>query len=113
MDRIWIRDLRVNALVGVYPTERERRQGLILNLQIELDLSNAAVSDRLEDTVNYAEIEAQVAELAANSKFFLIERLAGAVGELVLGRHPAVERVTARVEKPGAARIARSIAILK
>ncbi len=110
MDRIFIHDLRVNALIGVYPAEQERRQQLLLNLELRLDLAPAGRSDALEDTVNYAEIEERLARLASESHFQLLEALAGAAAEMVLEYGP-VRSVRVRVEKPGAARFARAIAV--
>ena len=82
----------------------------MIDVEIGLDLSGAAASDALEDTVNYAEIEERILHLAEESRFLLIERLAGAVGELVL-EYPPVEQVRVRVAKPGAARFARAVAV--
>ncbi len=109
-DKIIINDLRVEAVIGVYPEERLHRQPLILQVEIDIDLGKAARTDRLEDTVNYAEIEERIVRLAESSEFFLIERLAGAAGALVVG-YPGVLRTRVRVEKPAASRRGRSIAV--
>lgn len=65
------------------------------------DLAEAARSDELAATVNYAEIEERIQALAAGSSFKLIEALAGAVGRLVL-EYDAVRRAKVRIGKPGA-----------
>lgn len=110
VDKIVLSGLRANPVIGVYPAERTRRQAVVIDVEIGLDLSGAAASDALEDTVNYAEIEERILHLAEESRFLLIERLAGAVGELVL-EYPPVEQVRVRVAKPGAARFARAVAV--
>ena len=110
VDKIVLSGLRANPVIGVYPAERLRRQAVVIDVEISLDLSRAAASDALEDTVNYAEIEERITRLASESSFLLIERLAGAIGELVL-EYPPVEQVRVRVEKPGAARYARAVAV--
>lgn len=110
MDKIFICDLKVNTIIGVYPQERERRQQLTINLELSTDLSAAALSDRLEDTVNYAEIEERVTALVSASHFLLIEGLAGAIGRLLL-EYCAVQSARVRIEKPAAARHARAIAV--
>ena len=74
------------------------------------DRAEAARSDELADTVNYAEIEERIQALAAGSSFKLIEALAGAVGRLVL-EYDAVRRAKVRIDKPGAAQHARSVAV--
>ena len=108
MDFIRINGLRVNTFIGCRPAERERRQGITLDVEIGADFSRAAASDRLADTVDYAEIEARIHALVSASEFRLIEGLAGAVGRLVLEYGP-VRLVRVRVEKPGGARYARSV----
>ena len=110
MDRIFISGLRVNAIIGCYPAERERRQGVTIDVELETDLAEAARSDELADTVNYAEIEERIQALAAGSSFKLIEALAGAVGRLVL-EYDAVRRAKVRIDKPGAAQHSRSVAV--
>lgn len=108
MDFIHINALAINTTVGCMPAERERRQGITLDVAIGLDLSGAAKSDSLADTVDYAEIEERIHILVSGSEFRLIEGLAGAVGRLVLAYGP-VKLVKVRVEKPGGARYARSV----
>ena len=110
MDKIIICDLPLQALIGIYAAEQDRRQRLILNLEIELDLSRASVSDALVDTVNYAEIEERLVRLGETSHYQLLEALAGAAAALVLEYEP-VTSVRVRIEKPGAARFGRAIAV--
>ena len=107
MDKIFICDLRINPIIGLYPGERIHRQGLLVNVEIGLDLQMASRSD---DLVNYAEIEERIVVLADASEFLLIERLAGAIGALVL-EYTRVQTVKVRIEKPRAARHARAIAV--
>ena len=110
MGKITISDLPLAVTVGVYPSEREIRQKILMNVDFELDLSKAAVSDELYDTVNYAEIEDRIVQLAEESSYQLLEALAGAVCRLVLG-YDMVQQVTVRIEKPLAAKRARAIVV--
>ena len=110
MDKIFICDLRINPIIGLYPGERIHRQGLLVNVEIGLDLQMASRSDDLSHTVNYAEIEERIVVLADASEFLLIERLTGAIGALVL-EYTRVQTVKVRIEKPRAARHARAIAV--
>ena len=102
VDKIVLSGLRANPVIGVYPAERTRRQAVVIDVEIGLDLSGAAASDALEDTVNYAEIEERILHLAEESRFLLIERLL---------EYPPVEQVRVRVAKPGASRFARAVAV--
>ena len=110
MDKIIISDLRLPVIVGTLSPERERRQEISIDLEVETDLSAAGRSDAIADTVDYAEIERRVIETAENSSFLLLEALAGAIGRVVLS-FDRVEGCRVRVSKPRALRLGRSVAV--
>jgi D-erythro-7,8-dihydroneopterin triphosphate epimerase len=110
MDKIYIRDLALRCIIGVYPEERREKQDVIINIVLECDLARAASTDRLEDTVNYKELKQKIRALVEESQFFLIERLADRIAALCLA-NPAVGTATVTVDKPGALRFARSVAV--
>lgn len=110
MDKLQIRDLRLSCVLGILGQERKRRQDVLINLTLYTDLREACLSDRIEDTVNYSEIEEQISELVEGSSFFLIERLAESIAGVCLA-HRQVVRVDLRLEKPRALRFARSAGI--
>jgi len=110
LDRIHIRDLRLRCIVGVYPEERDKTQDVVIQITLRADLRAAGRSDRLEDTVDYKAIKLQVVEMVESSSFVLIERLAEAVADICLS-HEGVQRVRVIVEKPGALRYARTVAV--
>lgn len=110
LDRIHIRDLQARCIIGIYPEERENKQDVIVNVTLHTDLSRASASDRIEDTVDYKKIKKGILELVESSQYFLVERLAGRIAEECL-QEPAVRRVDVTVDKPGALRFARSVAI--
>lgn len=83
---------------------------MIVNITLHADYRKACRSDRIEDTVDYKAIKKQVVEMVEASKFFLIERLAQGVADICLER-PEVQRVEVTVDKPGALRFARSVAV--
>ncbi len=101
MDKIHIRDLRLSCFIGIGEEERKHKQEVLIDLALHADLSDAGRSDRIEDTVNYSDIVSQVASLVENSSFNLVERLAESIAGLCL-KHPVVQRVVVRLEKPGA-----------
>ena len=109
-DKIHIRRMRLKCIIGDYPEERAAKQEVVVDLALHADLRPAGASDRLEDTVDYAAVEAEVAEMVQASDFNLIERLAERIAELCLAR-PGVEAVTVKVDKPGALRFAGSVAV--
>ena len=110
-DRIFIRDLRLRAIIGVDDVERERPKEILLNLELETDLTAAARSDALEDAVDYQALTEQVARHVQASRHRLLERLADSVAQLVLESFPAVDAVTVRADKPGALPSADSVAV--
>jgi dihydroneopterin aldolase len=79
--------------------EEERREGQKFLYDVRLEVSDAAVSDRLEDAVDYREVADCVREVSESREFNLIEALAAAVADAVLARFE-VERVRVRVRKP-------------
>ncbi len=110
MDRLWIRDLIVHATIGVHEEERRTVQPLIVNVWLACDLRPAGKSDRIEETVNYREVQDGLLKLAAESRDRLLERLADRMAMFCL-QYPQVEGVRIRIEKPRALRHARSAAV--
>lgn len=80
-------------------TEEERRRGQDFLYDIRMAVSDAALSDRIEDAVDYREVADAVRELSKARQFALLEALAAAVAEMIADRF-AVERVEVRVRKP-------------
>jgi dihydroneopterin aldolase len=85
MDRIEINGLRVMALVGVLPHEREAAQPLQIDLCLGVDLHDAGLTDDLGDTANYGAVSEAVAAVVRDSKDLLLERLAARIAEVALG----------------------------
>jgi dihydroneopterin aldolase/D-erythro-7,8-dihydroneopterin triphosphate epimerase len=111
MDFIHIRDLALRCVIGVYPEERDIRQDVILNLRLGTgSVADAARTDRIEDTVDYKALKLRVMDLVENSAFQLIETLADRVAALCL-EDPRVLVARVTVDKPGALRYARSVAV--
>ena len=79
--------------------EEERRDGQMFLYDVRLEVSDSAVSDRLEDAVDYREVAECVREVSESKAFNLIEALATAVADSLLARFE-VERVLVRVRKP-------------
>ncbi len=110
LDRIHIRDLLLRCIVGVREWEREAKQNVMLNITLHADLSRAAASDDIEDTVDYVTIKKRVIQLVEGSHFYLVEALAQAVADACL-QDPVVRAVRVTVQKPGALRFARTVAV--
>ena len=111
MDRIFLTALSVEAIIGIYDWEREVRQHIEIDLEMWVDLSAAAKSDSIEDTLNYKSIAKRILAFAQESRFRLVEALAGEVARIVLAEFP-VERVRVTVHKPGAVRHSRDVGVV-
>jgi FolB domain-containing protein len=109
VDRIHIRDLVVRCIIGVFEHERTEKQEVVINVTMHVDLSRAGRSDKIKDTVDYKKVKKEILQTAETSEFSLIERLAECIAEIVLAH--GVERVDVTVDKPGALRFARSVAV--
>lgn len=109
-DCIYVRDLAVRCIVGIYPEERRAKQDIVLNLTLEGDFRKAATTDDIADAVDYKRLKKLVIEHVERSRYQLIETLAQAVADICLS-DPGVRRVTVTVDKPGALRFARSVAV--
>jgi len=110
LDAIHIRDLMLRCIVGVYPEERRAKQDVAVNITLYADLSTACRSDRLEDTVDYKAIKKKVVAEVEASECLLLEHLTERVAAICLGE-PKVQRVKVLIEKPGALRFARTVAV--
>ena len=106
MDKIYIRDLAVNTIIGTLPEERKKKQKLIFNIEISCDLSRAGKSDDLKDSIDYKKIYDNILELAEMSCFFLLEKLALETAKICLADKKAVS-VKVTIDKPGALSSAR------
>ena len=99
-DKIQLRGLRVLGTHGVLPEEKSRAQPFEVDLDLSVDLSLAAASDSLSDTVNYAEIaETASAIVAGPTSYDLLEALAGAIAAATLASDLRVTAVTVSLRK--------------
>jgi dihydroneopterin aldolase len=109
-DRVLLRGIAAQTLVGVHAHERLAQRAVILDLELTVDLDAAARSDRLTDTVDYSALVARVRARCAASSYLLIEALARAVAESCL-EDPRVLAVTVTLHKPDAVAGVHDIAV--
>lgn len=111
MDKVLIEGLRVNAVIGVFEWERQIEQPVLIDLVMSVDTRAAALSDDIQDAVNYALVAEQVASLTKSLKPQLIETLANKMAELILNNFSAVHIVQVKVKKPLAVKGAQAVGI--
>jgi FolB domain-containing protein len=109
-DRIILRELRLRCIIGTLPAERLAPQEVLATVVLRCDLAAAGASDDLADTIDYATLHDRIVTLAEGSSFQLLEALAESIASLCLAI-PAVAAVTVTLDKPGALRQARSVAV--
>ena len=111
MDRIFIKDLLVRGIVGIKPDERANRQDILVNATFWADTRPAALSDQIEDTVNYrSAAKAMIAHIESEGPQ-LVERLAADLVRVCFESDPRIQAVEMSVEKPGAVRSSRSVGL--
>ena len=110
MDKVLIKNLQVETIIGIFNWEREVRQVVSIDLEMEFDNKVAAKSDDIEDALDYKKIGKRVSSYVERSKFKLVERLAEQIAKLVLKEFP-VSSLTISVTKPGALRGSESVCI--
>jgi dihydroneopterin aldolase len=98
-DVIELRELRVSAVVGVLSEERDRPQPLAFDIDIERPMEEAAMSDDLAETTNYAEVLSLTTTVAQDGAFLLLETLAYRVAREILAFDDAITSVTVAVRK--------------
>jgi FolB domain-containing protein len=98
VDKIFIRGLLVQARVGITEKERRRKQGVIIDIFIFRDLSEAGTTDDPEKTVSYSQINDYVLDFVANGEFKLLEGLAEGIASILL-KNRTVMKVKVRIRK--------------
>lgn len=110
-DTIFLHDLRIDTVVGIWDWERKIRQTVSIDLEMASDIRRAAVTDNIDDTLNYKAVAKRVQQFVGDSSFQLVETLAERVAALILEEFP-VPWVQVRVNKPGAISGARDVGVL-
>ena len=111
MDKIFLQDLRVDTVIGIWDWERKIRQTVAIDLEMSANIRKAAATDSVEDTLNYKSVAKRVQAFVQESSFQLVETLAEKIAGLILEEFD-VDWVQVRVNKPGAIRGSKGVGIL-
>ena len=111
MDIVYISDLKVDTVIGIYDWERRIRQTVSLDLEMATDIRRAAASDQIDDALNYKAIGKRIIQYIEDSDFQLVETLAERVAELVRDEF-GVTWLKLRLSKPGALRGSRDVGVI-
>ncbi|MFO7566241.1 MAG: dihydroneopterin aldolase [Enhygromyxa sp.] len=101
-DRIFIEELRVDCIVGIYPHERTQPQPLLVELELGLDTAEAAYTGRIAATCDYARVVDEVATLLEFREYKLLEMAAEELAAMLFGVHPNLQDLRLRLHKPQA-----------
>lgn len=110
MDTIFLKDLRVKAVVGIWEWERRMPQVISIDLEMAADVRRAAERDHIDATLDYKAVTKRVARFVEESRFQLIETLAERIAEIITGEF-SVPWVRVAVHKPFAIRGSRDVGI--
>ena len=111
MDIVYLRDLRIDTVIGIYGWERRTRQTIILDLEMSADIAKAAASDHIDDTLNYKAVAKRLIDFVGNSEFQLVETLAERCTEIIREEF-GVRWVRLTLNKKGAVRGATDVGVI-
>ena len=111
MDKIFIHALKTEAIIGIFDWERQVKQTVVVDLEFNADIRKAALSDSIDDTLNYKRVAKQVLAFIEASQFHLVETLSEHIAMLILENF-GVSWVRVALSKPGAIRSSRDVGII-
>lgn len=111
MDIIYLKDLRIDTIIGIYDWERRTRQTVILDIEMGADIKKAAQNDDIGDTLNYKGVAKRLISFVEDSKFELVETLAERIAEILLNEFK-VPWLRLQLNKQGAVRGVRDVGVI-
>ena len=110
-DIVFIEDLRIQTVIGIYDWEREIKQPVALDLEMAFDIRKAAESDHIDDTLDYKAVSKRLIGFVEASEFQLVEALAEHCARIVLEEFP-VGWLRLKLSKPGAVRGSSAVGVI-
>jgi len=111
MDIVFINDLRIETIIGIYDWERKVKQTISLDLEMGTDIRKSAATDAIEDTLNYKAVAKRLIAFVGDSEYQLVETLAEKITGIVLSEFD-VPWLKLTVHKPGAVRGSRDVGVI-
>src|SRR5690606_38091630 len=111
MDIVYIRDLRIDTIIGIYDWERQVKQTVSLDLEMATDIRPAAQTDDIQFALNYKEVSKRLIAYIETRNALLVESLAEEVATIILNEFN-VPWLRLRLSKPGAVRGARDVGLV-
>lgn len=110
LDTVFIEALHIETIIGIHAFEQNAPRPLILDLEMGVDIREAAASDRIRDAVDYSAVADEIIKLAASRRFQLIETLAETIARKVFERFP-ITTLRLSIGKPGAIDTAKTVGV--
>ncbi len=111
MDKIFLNELKVETVIGIWEWERKIRQTVVIDLEMSADIAKAAATDSVDDTLNYKSVAKRIQAFVGDSSFQLVETLAEKIAAIIRDEFD-VQWVKVRVNKPGAIRGSKDVGVL-
>ncbi len=111
MDIIYINDLRIETIIGIYGWERKTKQIVVLDIEMGTDIRKASTTENIEDTFNYKSIAERLFEFVGASEFKLVEALAEQISDILLNEFN-VPWLRLKLNKQGALKGVRDVGVI-
>lgn len=111
MDIVYIRELEIETIIGIYDWERQQRQVVSLDLEMATDIRPAAIDDDIKKTLDYKSVAKRLIDFVEKSEFFLVEKLAEEIAAIVQKEFD-VSWVKLRLGKPGAVTGSKEVGVI-
>ncbi|MFT5425646.1 MAG: dihydroneopterin aldolase [Gammaproteobacteria bacterium] len=110
MDTIFLRNLQIETVIGVFDWERKTKQAVFLDIEMATDVKKAAASDHIDDALDYKSISKSIISFVEKSEFQLVETLAERIAELIMTEYK-VPWLRLSLNKKGAIRHAEDVGV--
>lgn len=111
MDIVFLKDLRIETVIGVYDWEREVKQTVVLDVEMSADVAKAAASDHIDDALDYKSVAKRLIEFVEQSEFQLVETMAERCVQIIR-KEFGVAWVRLTLNKIGAVSSARDVGVI-
>ena len=111
MDIIFLRELQIETVIGIYDWERETKQIVVLDLEMATDIRRAAQTDDIQNALDYKSVSKRIIAFVEESEFFLVETLAERITDIIRNEFQ-VPWVRLTLNKKGAIRGATDVGVI-
>lgn len=111
MDKVFLTGLAVDTIVGIYPEERDKKQPIVIDLELGTDIRPAAASGDIADALDYHALSLALVEFIEKSRYGLIEAMAEDIATLILSQYP-VSWLKLTLHKPNALSHSRDVGLI-